>query len=291
MGRSVSRAVRIAVSDGRPSRRKNPPGILPAAYMRSSTSIVSGKKSIPSRGGAVVQVARTCVSPYVTTHEPPACRGGWPDSNVKVLFPNSRERVMAIGRCLLISGCAARSRRAAGEVGAGPVVSGELPILVIGGSLLRTDRGERPPPVPISDPFASLPRRRRPTGAPPGLSTKSELRHDLSIPLDVLSSQVLEESTPAPHEHQEPAPGRMVLGVGLQVLGEVRDPPAEHGDLHLGRTGVRVGTPVLRDDLGLLGLGERHRSRPGYQTLRRASPVSAGQRLTRGLRSCGSPGS
>jgi hypothetical protein len=63
IGRSVRRAVRIAVSDGRPSRRKKLPGIFPAAYMRSSTSIVSGKKSIPSRGFAVVHVASTWVSP------------------------------------------------------------------------------------------------------------------------------------------------------------------------------------------------------------------------------------
>ena len=32
-----------------PSRRKNEPGILPAAYMRSSMSTVRGKKSMPSR--------------------------------------------------------------------------------------------------------------------------------------------------------------------------------------------------------------------------------------------------
>ena len=43
------RAVRIARSVGRPSRLKKPPGIFPAAYIRSSTSIVSGKKSAPSR--------------------------------------------------------------------------------------------------------------------------------------------------------------------------------------------------------------------------------------------------
>jgi len=49
-GRSVSRAARIAPSLGRPSRRKNEPGMRPAAYMRSSTSTVSGKKSIASRG-------------------------------------------------------------------------------------------------------------------------------------------------------------------------------------------------------------------------------------------------
>jgi hypothetical protein len=49
-GRSIRRQVRIASVDGRPSRRKNEPGILPAAYMRSSTSTVRGKKSNPSRG-------------------------------------------------------------------------------------------------------------------------------------------------------------------------------------------------------------------------------------------------
>ena len=49
-GRSISRQVRIASVDGRPSRRKNEPGILPAAYIRSSTSTVRGKKSNCSFG-------------------------------------------------------------------------------------------------------------------------------------------------------------------------------------------------------------------------------------------------
>ncbi len=44
-GRSMSRQVRMASVEGRPSRRKKLPGILPMAYMRSSTSTVSGKKS------------------------------------------------------------------------------------------------------------------------------------------------------------------------------------------------------------------------------------------------------
>ena len=35
-GRSTKRLVRIAFSGGRPSRRKNPPGILPTAYSLSS---------------------------------------------------------------------------------------------------------------------------------------------------------------------------------------------------------------------------------------------------------------
>ncbi len=49
-GRSIRRQVRMASSDGRPSRRKNEPGMRPAAYIRSSTSTVSGKKSKCSFG-------------------------------------------------------------------------------------------------------------------------------------------------------------------------------------------------------------------------------------------------
>src|SRR5260221_654535 len=46
----MSRQVRTASVDGRPSRRKNEPGMRPAAYIRSSTSTVSGKKSKCSLG-------------------------------------------------------------------------------------------------------------------------------------------------------------------------------------------------------------------------------------------------
>ena len=63
-GRSISRQVRMASSDGRPSRRKNEPGIRPAAYIRSSTSTVNGKKSNWSLGFLLAVVAdSTIVSP------------------------------------------------------------------------------------------------------------------------------------------------------------------------------------------------------------------------------------
>ena len=62
-GRSISRQVRMASSEGRPSRRKNEPGMRPAAYIRSSTSTVSGKKSRFSLGFLDAVVAeRTIVS-------------------------------------------------------------------------------------------------------------------------------------------------------------------------------------------------------------------------------------
>ena len=63
MGRSVRRAARIAASDGRDSRLMKPPGILPAAYIRSSKSTVSGKKSRPGRGSDRLAVPSTMVSP------------------------------------------------------------------------------------------------------------------------------------------------------------------------------------------------------------------------------------
>src|SRR5690242_13911612 len=77
------RAVRIARSVGRPSRLKKPPGIFPAAYIRSSTSTVSGKKSAPSRGSVrPCAVPRTTVCPLETTTAPSACFASFPVSKV-----------------------------------------------------------------------------------------------------------------------------------------------------------------------------------------------------------------
>ena len=46
-GRSMSRQVKMAWSEALPPRRKNEPGILPAACAGSSMSTVRGKKSVP----------------------------------------------------------------------------------------------------------------------------------------------------------------------------------------------------------------------------------------------------
>src|SRR6187431_1699442 len=85
-GRSVRRQVRIASSLGRPSRRKNEPGILPAAYDRSSTSTVNGKKSMPSRTLlAALAVVRTFVPPTEATTAPIDWGASLPVSKVSVL--------------------------------------------------------------------------------------------------------------------------------------------------------------------------------------------------------------
>jgi hypothetical protein len=73
MGRSVSLAVSTARSEGRPSRFRKPPGILPAAVIRSSTSTLKGKKSTPGLGDFErVAVESTTVSPIRAVTAPPA---------------------------------------------------------------------------------------------------------------------------------------------------------------------------------------------------------------------------
>ena len=78
----MRRQVKIAVSDALPSRLKNEPGIFPAAYIRSSMSTVSGKKSAPGRADfAPVAVTKTVVSPRRANTAPPANPANLPVSN------------------------------------------------------------------------------------------------------------------------------------------------------------------------------------------------------------------
>ena len=93
------RAVRVAFSPARPSRLKKLPGILPAAYMRSSTSTVSGRKST-SRVLPAVAVQRTFVSPAVTTTEPLACLASLPVSNSIEVPPISSETRLTPYSCV-----------------------------------------------------------------------------------------------------------------------------------------------------------------------------------------------
>src|SRR3954464_272983 len=88
------RAVSVPFSPARPPRLKNEPGILPAAYIASSTSTVSGRKST-SRWFPAVAVARTTVSPWRTTTEPDACLASLPVSKEISLPLISTETVVA----------------------------------------------------------------------------------------------------------------------------------------------------------------------------------------------------
>src|SRR4029453_13005596 len=92
------RAISVAFSPARPSRLKNEPGIFPAAYIRSSTSTVSGRKSTSRRFPAVA-VPRTIVSPARTTTEPEACLAMRPVSNEISVPAISTETVVTSAMC------------------------------------------------------------------------------------------------------------------------------------------------------------------------------------------------
>src|SRR5439155_18255493 len=232
MGRSTSRAVRMAVSEGRPSRRKKPPGILPAAYMRSSMSTVSGKKSNCSFGSDdATAVTSTCVSPSVIRTAPSARPARRPPSIRKTRPSMSRSSVCGwmfamadeppgssglyrplcpAGRfgsfgqysvvsltCLLLA-CRSRPKtdRLASHPGGWTLVLGVflLPDVTEG-------RIARPPTLPPD---------------PQALDHRSILRH-------ILAADVFEQPLSLPDHLEQTTPGVVVLAVGLEVLRQVVD--------------------------------------------------------------------
>src|SRR3954469_1200794 len=90
------RAVSVPFSPARPSRLKKLPGILPAAYIRSSTSTVSGRKSTSRRLPAVA-VDSTFVSWADTTTAPEACLASLPVSKEISVPPISTDTRVASG--------------------------------------------------------------------------------------------------------------------------------------------------------------------------------------------------
>src|SRR6478736_5861449 len=247
-GRSIRRQVRMAWSGALPSRRKNEPGILPAAYMRSSMSTVRGKKSAPSRAElAAVAVTRTTVSPRRTVTAPPAWPASLPVSKVRVFSGAPvTTRVTEWGS---VMGCLLWDRSVPSCRGlTAPVPSGE-------GRRRSRHGGLRPSPLAADV-------RVRPVRCANGdrevavrggvrLAPQTQLGDDRPVALDVVLLDVVEQPATTTHQHQEPSPAVMVLLVDLQVLGEVVDAVGEQCDLHLGRTGVGLVQSMLSDGSGL----------------------------------------
>src|SRR5690242_16429263 len=194
------RAVSVPFSPARPSRLKNEPGILPAAYMRSSTSTVSGRKST-SRRLPMVAVLRTIVSPWRTTTAPEACRAILPVSNEISLPAISTETVVTAS--LLI--CAAFP---------GPPVGRRADSSCF--SYSERDHGIEQARVVPGDPHG---RRRRRTGA--------QRIVDVALdPLrDVVAATVALEAVEVEAELLAPGPQVRVLEPALVVVETVRELP------------------------------------------------------------------
>src|SRR4029077_4751636 len=116
-------------------------------------------------------------------------------------------------------------------------------------------------------------------------ATEPELRDEVAVAPDVLTSQVIQQPGTPPDEHEHSAPARVVLRVHLEVFGQLRDPGAQDRDLHLGGAGVVRRTRVLLDDGALVVLGQGHgrttrlpatmASRPGGPHPRASSGIRA----------------
>src|SRR4051812_12868238 len=144
------RAVSVPFSPARPSRLKNEPGILPAAYIRSSTSTVSGRKST-SRWLPAVAVDKTTVSPWRTTTEPEACLASFPVSKEISLPAISTDTVVTASSVMQLSFLAriVGNRRAVFS-SLSAVSDSQCRIAVCSGSGVQPaqDRGAREAPLP-----------------------------------------------------------------------------------------------------------------------------------------------
>src|SRR6266545_2650477 len=81
-----------------------------------------------------------------------------------------------------------------------------------------------------------------------GLLAEPEALDGGAIALEILPLEIVEQAAAAAHHLEEAAAAVMVLGVGLEVLGELRDPVRQECHLDLGRPGVALVDPVLFDD-------------------------------------------
>ena len=84
----------------------------------------------------------------------------------------------------------------------------------------------------------------------------AETLDQFSVPVGVLSLEVIEEATALADELQQPSTGVMILCVRLEVFGEVADSLAEERDLYFRGSCVAAVRLVCADDFGLPVLAE-----------------------------------
>ena len=82
----------------------------------------------------------------------------------------------------------------------------------------------------------------------------AELLDDVFVRLGIMALEVIQQTAASADHHEKSAAGRMVLLVGLEMLGQFANPLAQNSDLDLRAAGVCGMRTVLADDaLFLLG--------------------------------------
>jgi hypothetical protein len=102
---------------------------------------------------------------------------------------------------------------------------------------------------------------------PPTLPPDPQSLDQGSILRDILAADVFEQPFPLPDHLEQPAPGVMILAMGLEVLRQVVDPSREQRDLDFGRAGIALVDLEVGDDRLFRVCRKSHSEVPAdYQT-------------------------
>src|SRR5207247_2123133 len=119
---------------------------------------------------------------------------------------------------------------------------------------LITDRSDPPAPTVRFLPCSTSSNdNRAATADRPGNDSAPEAQalDQVTVPGDVLPPEVVQQPSPPADHLQQPTPRVVVLGVGLQVFGQLLDAPRKDRDLNFGRAGIGLAPSVVADQRGL----------------------------------------
>ena len=91
-----------------------------------------------------------------------------------------------------------------------------------------------------------------------GLAADAELLNQPFIAVKILRVQIIEQPATLADQTQKSAARMMILGVALEMIGELLDARREQSDLHFGRTTVVRCRSVSLDYFPFAGGLERH---------------------------------
>src|SRR5215469_524860 len=84
------------------------------------------------------------------------------------------------------------------------------------------------------------------------LLADSEFADHVAVAVRIVRLQVIQQAAALAHQHQQTAPGSMVLDVGLEMLGQFANPLTQDRNLDFGGTGIRIVRPEALYQVSLL---------------------------------------
>jgi hypothetical protein len=82
--------------------------------------------------------------------------------------------------------------------------------------------------------------------------TKSQVRDQGAIAVEVLSLEIFKEATTTPHHLQQATPAVMVVLVGVEMATQVVDARGKERDLHRRAADITIVQLMLLDHFGLI---------------------------------------